>query len=131
MPSPRSAFVQVAMIFMPTGYTPANSAPVRNRSASAIPGPLAASGMSVVIPAASSADPPNSQCVGSRSARLNTADTSAPATKPACTDMVSQARPPSSRLHAADSAGTTAEAENHTAIASNSAMANIPMVAHL
>lgn len=119
------------MIFMATGYTPASIAPVTKRSTSAGARPSATSGIRAVAAAASSADAPNSQCVGMRSARLRTADTNAPVTKPACTDMVSQARPLPSRLHAAASAGTTADAENHVAIASNSATANNTMVVHL
>ena len=46
------------------------------------------------------------------------AETIAPVTNPACTGVVSQAAAPALRCHWLESAGTTAEAENHAPMAS-------------
>src|SRR5690606_17602261 len=80
---------------------------------------------------ASSADTASNRCAGIRSASVSTADPNAPITKPICTDMVSHALPDSSSAHAVVSAGTTAEAENHTAITSSSASDSSRSARHL
>ena len=56
--------------------------------------------------------------------RFNTALVSAPTTNPSCTLIVSHACWPPLKLHSAASCGTTAVAENHSAIASSSASAS-------
>src|SRR5262245_36926166 len=61
-----------------------------------------------------------------RSGKLNTALTSAPATNPSCTLIVSHAASRSERSHASFNAGATALAENHSAIASSSTTASKP-----
>ena len=59
-----------------------------------------------------------------RSARLSTADPSAPMTKPTCTAMVSQACSELESPHSLVSAGTMADAENQTDIPRSSANAS-------
>src|SRR6266851_600557 len=54
-----------------------------------------------------------------RSERVSSADTIAPATKPSCTEIVSHAAPAVSSLHTLESAGVTADAENHGAMAAS------------
>ena len=61
-----------------------------------------------------------------RSARPDIAEPTAPATNPACTGVVSQAAAPALRCHWLVRAGTTAEAENHTPMASTSTRAMRP-----
>src|SRR5438094_10324158 len=51
-----------------------------------------------------------------RSLSVSSADTSAPATKPSCTEIVSHAAPTVSRRHRRESVGATADAENHGAM---------------
>jgi hypothetical protein len=81
-------------------------------------GPSANNAMIRVQAAAPAAQPATSMCGRIRSARPDTAETIAPATNPACTGAVSQAAAPALMCHWLASAGTTAEAENHTAMAS-------------
>ncbi len=131
MPSPRSWRVQVVMIFMPTGYTPASTIPVRNRRRRAGIRLVARRGISPVARAASSAEPAKNRRTGTLSARVNADEPSAPTTKPICTDIVSQALPESLRPHASVRAGTTADAENQTDIASSSASESKSSVRHL
>ena len=88
-----------------------------NRSGIAVNGPSANSAMIRVQTAAPPAQPATSRCGGSRSARPRTAETTAPATNPACTGAVSHAAAPALRCHWRVKAGTTAEAENHTPMA--------------
>src|SRR5262245_22482239 len=80
---------------------------------------------------ARNAETANSQRAEIRADRLNQAEPNAPTTKPICTEIVSQARPDSSKVQADVSAGTTAEAENQTAIASNSASDIKSSICHL
>ena len=82
--------------------------------------------MARVAPAAPAAQPATSRCGRIRSARPSAADPAAPATNPACTGAVIQAAAPALRCHWLASAGTTAEAENHTAMASTSTRAMSP-----
>ena len=104
--------------------------PVRKRKSRASMRPVASSGIKTVARAASRADAVNSRRDETLSARLSKADPNAPATNPICTDIVSHARPASLKLHALVRAGTTAEAENHTAMPSNSASASSNSVRH-
>jgi hypothetical protein len=76
--------------------------------------------------AALTAQPATSRCGRIRSAKPNTAEPMAPATNPACTGVVSQAAAPALRCHWAASAGPTADAENHTPMASTSTSAIRP-----
>src|SRR5215471_15119983 len=82
--------------------------------------------MARVQAAALAAQPAASRCGRIRSARPSAADTTAPSTNPACTGAVSQAAAPALRCHWLARAGTTAEAENHTAMASTSTRAMSP-----
>ena len=65
-----------------------------------------------------------------RSARLSTALSSAPATKPICTLIVSHDFWPSSRPNSMASCGTTAVAENHSVMISSSASASSQRMRH-
>src|SRR5690242_12927477 len=82
--------------------------------------------MARVQAAALAAHPAASRCGRIRSARPSTADTTAPSTNPACTGAVSHAAPTALRCHWLARAGTTAEAANHTAMASTSTSAMRP-----
>src|SRR5215468_586005 len=82
--------------------------------------------MTRVQPAAPAAQPATSRCGRIRSAAPNTAEPTAPATNPACTGAVSHAAAPALRCHWPARAGTTAEAENHTAMPSTSTRAMRP-----
>src|ERR1041385_8257724 len=119
------------MIFIPTGYTPARKRPVRARRAKAEARPVAKTGISAVENAARKAETAIRRGAGTMSERFNRAEISAPTTKPACTDIVSQARPESSSDQACAREATTADAENQTAIPSISAMQRSPIVRHL
>ena len=88
------------------------------RSAMAPPAPTPASGIAAVAAAPTRALTPNTTCAGTRSARLVAALASAPTTKPSCTLAVSQALPDEVSSHSSASSPATAEAENHSAIAS-------------
>src|SRR6266571_2487506 len=61
---------------------------------------------------------------GNAEPRVSAADTSAPATKPSCTEIVSHAAPVPWRCHSFESVGATAEALNHGAIPHSSAAAS-------
>ena len=82
--------------------------------------------MARVQPAAPAEQPATSRCGRIRSARPNAAEPTAPSTNPACTGAVIQAAAPALRCHWLARAGTTAEAENHTAMASTSTSAMSP-----
>ena len=73
----------------------------------------------------------NSRCAGTRSASVNSVLVNAPTTKPICTLMVSQDCCPDVSDHSWVSWGTTADAENQSDMASNSASANSQRVRHL
>src|SRR5581483_8658487 len=110
-------------IFIPGGYTAASAAPATPRSAIAHTTP-GAPATPRVASAATTAPPANNRRADHRSASVNVADTSAPATKPSCTEMVSHAPPAGPRPQTAARAGVTAEALNHGAIAHASAAAS-------
>jgi hypothetical protein len=118
------------MIFIPTGYTPARKMPVRTRRTRAEARPFAKTGMRAVENAARKEETAIRRGAGMMSERFNRAETRAPITKPAWTDIVSQARPESSRDQACASEATTAEAENQTAIPSISARERSTIVRH-
>ena len=107
MASPRPSRYQPAAIFIPGGYTPASAAPVSIRSVSPTVGPEASATPTVASPAMS-AHPETSRRADHRSDSVSTADTSAPTTKPSCIE----------------SAGPTADALNHGAMAHNSEAAS-------
>src|SRR5436309_6904768 len=113
--SPRPSRYHPATIFMPGGYTPASAAPVSIRSAIPAPGPGAHATPTVARPA-SQAQPATRRRADQRSESVSSADTSAPATKPSCTEIVSHAAPTVSSRHRRESAGATADAENHGAM---------------
>ena len=66
-----------------------------------------------------------------RSANVKIAESNAPTTNPICTDIVSHALPPSSNDHNAAKSFVTAEAENQTTIANNSAKESNKSIRHL
>src|SRR5881628_560602 len=117
--SPRPSRYHPAAIFIPGGYTPAKAAPVSIRNAIAVPGVGANATPSVARPA-SAAQPATSRRADQRSDSVSSADASAPATKPSCTEIVSHAPPVASSRQTRDRAGATADAENHGAIPHNS-----------
>src|SRR2546430_2353337 len=117
--SPRPSRYHPATIFIPGGYTPASAAPVSIRSAIPVPGPGANATPRVARPARQ-AQAATSRRADQRSDSVSSADTSAPTTKPSCTEIVSHAAPAVSSRHRRESAGATAEAENHGAIPHNS-----------
>src|SRR5215813_9281532 len=106
------------MIFIPTGYTPARKTPVSTRRSKATAKPFAKTGIRTVENAASQEETAIRRGAGRTSARFSSEEINAPITKPACTDIVSQARPESSSDHSRAREATTAEAENQTAIPS-------------
>src|SRR5437660_12537143 len=112
--SPTSRY-HPATIFIPGGYTPASAAPVSMRRAMPSPGPGANATPRVARPA-SQAQPAIRRRADQRSESVSSADPSAPATKPSCTEIVSQAPPAVSSRHTRESAGATADAENHGAM---------------
>src|SRR5256886_17353095 len=103
------------MIFIPGGYTPASAAPVSIRSAIPVPEPGANATPTVMRPARH-AHAATSRRADQRSESVSKADTSAPATKPSCTEIVSHAPPAEASRHTPESAAPTAEAENHGAM---------------
>src|SRR5438093_6015395 len=76
-----------------------------------------------VATAAHTAEPATRRRAESRSANVKTALTMAPATNPSCTEIVSQAVSAGESCQTPASVGATADALNHGAIASSSAMA--------
>src|SRR5207247_2484215 len=113
-----------AAIFMPGGYTPARAAPVATRRAKPATGPRENDTPRVAAAAARLA-PAASHRADQRSLSVNIALTSAPATKPSCTDIVSHEAPPGPNRHALESAGPTADALNHGAMAHSCATASM------
>src|SRR6267142_2197577 len=71
---------------MPGGYTPASAAPVTIRSVIPVPGPGAKATPRVARPARH-AHAATSRRADQRSESVRSADTSAPATKPSCTEL--------------------------------------------
>ena len=66
-------------------------------------------------PAASAALTAISMCGGSRSGRFSAVEADRADTNPSCTDAVNQTAAADLTAHSPRSAGTTADAENHTA----------------
>jgi hypothetical protein len=99
MARPRPCLNQVAISFIPVGYTPANMTPVPIRRPISKPRPTVVRPSSSVMSrgiarfkaAPTSAQPAMSRGGWTRSERLNTALPSAPITKPSCTLIVSHA----------------------------------------
>jgi hypothetical protein len=91
---------------------------VVNRSGIADARPSAVAANSAVQAAAQAAPAAISRCGATRSARFSAVDPTAPSTKPSCTDAVSHTAAGALTPQSARSAGTTADAENHTASAS-------------
>src|SRR5205809_386478 len=79
---------------------------------------------STSAPPAIAADAANSRRPDQRSESVSSADTSAPATKPICTEIVSQEAPAEPSRHTVESVGATAEALNHGAMPHSSAAAS-------
>src|SRR5206468_3737755 len=121
---PRPSRNHPAAIFMPGGYTPARAAPVATRRAKPATGPRENDTPRVAAAAARLA-PAASHRADQRSLSVNIALTSAPATKPSCTDIVSHEAPPGPNRHALESAGPTADALNHGAMAHSCATASM------
>src|SRR5882672_6599598 len=119
---PRPSRNHPAAIFIPGGYTPASAAPVRSRQAIPILIPRENATPSVAS-AASAADPATNRRADKRSASVKIALTSAPATNPSWTEIVSQAVVTGESCQRRASVGATADALNQGAIASSSAMA--------
>src|SRR5213594_973743 len=117
--SPRPSRYHPATILMPGGYTPAKAAPVSIRSGMPTSG-FGANATPMVARPARQAHAATSRRADQRSESVSSADTMAPATKPSCTEIVSHAAPAVSSRHRRESAGATAEAENHGAIPHNS-----------
>jgi hypothetical protein len=111
------------MIFIPGGYTPARNSPVKNLSATPDARPSDESANTALTIAPHTADKASSRRVFITSDRLKTALMSVPTTKPSCTESVSHPACVSVKDHSARIAGTTAEAENHSDMANNSASA--------
>src|SRR2546428_6737985 len=106
---PRAARNHPAASFIPGGYTPARAAPVRNRHAIAGVGPPDAA-TPMVATAASAALPATRRRVDHMSESVSTALTSAPATKPSCTELVRAAVPVDESPPRRARAGATADA---------------------
>jgi hypothetical protein len=129
MPSarPRPSRNQPAAIFMPGGYTSASDAPVRKRNAMTLAPPGATSTAALV--SAPTTDPRNINTRALRtSARFATALTSVPATKPACTAIVSHAAWFGAMSYSAISRGVIAVAENHNVMPRNCASETTPSI---
>src|SRR5215207_1393080 len=118
---PRPRRNHVAIIFIPGGYTPARHTPTKKRSTTPVTKSDAKSPNAALTTAPAKADSANNFRELITSGRFSSALKSVPATKPNCTASVSQPAADSDRLHSARSAGTTAEAENHRDMQSNSA----------
>ena len=115
--SPRPRANHVVITFMPTGYTPANATPVKKRSTRALPKPSLNTATPAFSAAPVTAAAAITTCGATRSARLSTADVTAPATNPSWTDVVSRLSPVPVSPHSRESDPLTAEAENHIDIA--------------
>jgi hypothetical protein len=115
---PRRSRNQPAAIFMPGGYTQASAAPVMKRSATiADASDVYAMAALAVAPARQPAA--NSRRALKTSARLSSALTSVPATKPPWTATVSQVVADSPSESSAAMRGAAAVAENHSVIPRN------------
>ena len=115
--SPMSPLAQVDASFIPTGYTPAMQAPVTTRS-NGVRGPAGSTTSSSAFAAApTKADSAMKRLGSTRSASPSNALATQPITNPACTPLVRAACANPVSPYCATSAGTTADAENHSAIA--------------
>src|SRR5204863_3118577 len=106
--SPLPSLNHPAAIFIPGGYTPASAAPVRSRQATPVAKPVEAATPTVAA-AASAPQPATRRRAEKRSASVKMALTSAPATNPSCTEIVSQDVPPWESCHTRASVGATAD----------------------
>ena len=88
---PMSPFAHVDASFIPTGYTPAMHAPVTKRSSGATQDAGSTTSSSALAIAATIAAQAKSRRGSTRSARPSIALARHPATKPACTLLVSAA----------------------------------------
>ncbi len=122
MARPRPSRNQVETIFIAGGYTPAMKSPVANRVATAALNPGAASSAALAA-AAPSAEVATSARSGTRSARLSSATSAVPTTKPSCTALVSHAASAGARSQRSRSGSATALAVNQTDMPSSSATA--------
>ncbi len=104
--------------------------PVRKRRTMAGSGACTKKAIAVLNAAPNSALSATSRRAGIRSARLSTALSSAPTTKPSCTLIVSHDCPAPPSRHSSVSCGMTAEAENQSDMASISASANSQRLRH-
>jgi len=102
--------------------------PVKNRKRIADDAPCAKTATAAFRSAPAPAERAKSREAGMRSARFSEALNSAPATKPICTLIVIHDCSLPLRPHSAVSCGTTADPENHSAIASSVASASNPSV---
>ncbi len=130
MARPRPSRNQVAAIFIAGGYVPARQTPVRKRRTSAGPRWSVPSASPALITAPASAPHIMSERAGTTSGRLVSAAASVPTMNPACTAIVRPARPASPRAHSRESAGSTAEALNHSDSARSSARDSSPSALH-
>jgi hypothetical protein len=118
-----SPFAHVDASFMPTGYTPASAMPVTKRRTGAIGVDGLTTSRSALAIAPPSAHSANSRRGSTRSASPMTALTRQPTTNPSCTPLVSAACMNPDNPYSPTSAGTTADAENHSASAATSQIA--------
>src|SRR5713226_7834530 len=127
---PRSRRNHVAMAFRLGGYTNAMLAPVKNRTGSALAGPLhnkSAALISAAAPAAKSI----SRLRVTSSARFNSADARQPATNSSCTEIGGKAPTLGDKCHRARSCGSTADAENHAPMLNTAEPASTASARHL
>ena len=122
---PRSRSNQAAMAFIAGGYTRARHTPVARRTAIAVPGVCTPNKPRLARPAAILPSAIRRRGF-TRSARFSVAEISAPATKPSCTAIVSQAPQPGARCQAFCSSGRTAVADSQGAMPSNMPVASTP-----
>ncbi len=120
MARPRPSRNQVAAIFIAGGYTPARNTPVRNRRIRPAPNPGAASSKPLAS-AAARAEAANRVLARTMSARLRSADSAVPTTKPSCTPLVSHTSCVEDRPHTSRRCGDTALAVNQRDMPASSA----------
>jgi hypothetical protein len=130
MASPRLSRNHVAAIFIAGGYVPARQTPVRKRRTRAGVRLSTQTASRPFTTAPASAPTIMSVRGDTTSGRLERAAASVPTMKPACTAIVSPARPPSPSAHSRERAGSTAEALNQSDSASSSAVASKPRARH-
>src|SRR6266478_549404 len=127
---PRSRRNHVDIAFKLGGYTSARLAPVKNRTGSAVAGPL--HNKSAAFTRAAAPAPKSISRLGrTRSAKFSSADARQPATNPSCTEIVISAPTPGERCHATRSCGSTADAENHAPMLNTAEHASTASARHL